>query len=33
MDAEMLNIPEPLPSSRIFDFALQREVNKELGVK
>jgi ABC-type nitrate/sulfonate/bicarbonate transport system substrate-binding protein len=33
MDAEMLKIPEPLPISRIFDFALQREVNKELGVK
>jgi hypothetical protein len=32
-DAEMLKIAEPLPSSRIFDFALQREANKELGVK
>jgi NitT/TauT family transport system substrate-binding protein len=32
-DAEMLKIPEPLPSSKIFDFGLQREVNKELGVK
>ena len=33
LDAELLKIPEPLPASRIFDFALQREVNKELGVK
>jgi ABC-type nitrate/sulfonate/bicarbonate transport system substrate-binding protein len=32
-DAEMLKIPEPLPSSKIFDFGLQRETNKELGVK
>jgi NitT/TauT family transport system substrate-binding protein len=32
-DAEMLKIPEPLPSSKIFDFAVQREINKELGVK
>jgi ABC-type nitrate/sulfonate/bicarbonate transport system substrate-binding protein len=33
LDAEILKIPEPLPLSKIFDFALQREVNKELGVK
>lgn len=32
-DAEMLKISAPLPSSKIFDFTLQREVNKELGVK
>jgi ABC-type nitrate/sulfonate/bicarbonate transport system substrate-binding protein len=32
-DAEMLKIAEPLPSSKIFDFSLQREINKELGVK
>lgn len=32
-DSEMLKIPEPLPGSRIFDFGLQREVNRELGVK
>lgn len=32
-DAEMLKISEALPNFRIFDFALQREVNKELGVK
>jgi ABC-type nitrate/sulfonate/bicarbonate transport system substrate-binding protein len=32
-DAEMLKIAQPLSGSKIFDFALQREVNKELGVK
>jgi ABC-type nitrate/sulfonate/bicarbonate transport system substrate-binding protein len=32
LDAEMLKIAEPLPAWRIFDFALQREVNKELGI-
>jgi hypothetical protein len=33
LDAEMLKIAEPLPGSKIFDFALQREVNKELDIK
>jgi NitT/TauT family transport system substrate-binding protein len=32
-DAEFLKLKEPVKSSAIFDFALQREVNSELGVK
>jgi NitT/TauT family transport system substrate-binding protein len=30
-DAQILGLPAPLPASRIFDFSLQREVNRELG--
>lgn len=33
MDAELLKLPGPVPSSKVFDFSLQREVNQELGVK
>ena len=33
MDAQILGLPAPVPASKIFDFSLQREVNKELGVK
>jgi ABC-type nitrate/sulfonate/bicarbonate transport system substrate-binding protein len=32
-DAQILGLPTPLPASRVFDFSLQREVNKELGAK
>jgi NitT/TauT family transport system substrate-binding protein len=32
-DAEFLKLKEPVKSSAVFDFALQREVNAELGVK
>jgi NitT/TauT family transport system substrate-binding protein len=33
MDAELLKLPEPFPSAKIFDFALQREVNQQLAVR
>ena len=33
LDAQILKLPEPVAASKIFDFALQREVNKELGIK
>jgi NitT/TauT family transport system substrate-binding protein len=33
MDAEFLGLPKATPAARIFDFSLQREVNRELGVK
>jgi NitT/TauT family transport system substrate-binding protein len=32
-DAQILGLPAPLPAARVFDFSLQREVNKELGAK
>jgi NitT/TauT family transport system substrate-binding protein len=32
-DAQILKLPEPVNPSRIFDFSLQREVNRELGIK
>jgi NitT/TauT family transport system substrate-binding protein len=32
-DAQILGLAAPLPAARVFDFSLQREVNKELGAK
>jgi NitT/TauT family transport system substrate-binding protein len=32
-DAQFLRLKEPVKSSAVFDFSLQREVNKELGIK
>src|SRR3990172_9493645 len=32
-DAQFLKLKEPVKSSAVFDFSLQREVNNELGVK
>jgi hypothetical protein len=32
-DAQFLKLKEPVRSSAVFDFTLQREVNNELGVK
>jgi NitT/TauT family transport system substrate-binding protein len=32
-DAQILGLPSPVPAARVFDFSLQREVNRELGVK
>jgi ABC-type nitrate/sulfonate/bicarbonate transport system substrate-binding protein len=32
-DAEVLKLKEPVPAAKIFDFSLQREVNRELGLK
>jgi hypothetical protein len=31
-DAKVLNLPQPLPVSKVFDFSMQREINKELGI-
>lgn len=33
MDAEIMGLPKPVPAARVFDFSVQREVNRELGVK
>ena len=33
LDAQILKLPEPIAPSKVFDFALQREVNKELGIR
>ena len=32
-DAERLKVKEPVPFSQAFDFSIQREVNRELGIK
>jgi NitT/TauT family transport system substrate-binding protein len=32
-DAQILGLPAPLPVAKIFDFSLQREINRELGGK
>jgi hypothetical protein len=33
LDAQILKLPQPVPASSVFDFTIQREVNKELGLK
>jgi ABC-type nitrate/sulfonate/bicarbonate transport system substrate-binding protein len=33
LDAQILGMAQPVPASTVFDFALQREVNQELGIK
>lgn len=33
MDAQILKLPEPVAPSKVFDFSLQREVNREIGIK
>jgi len=33
VDAQILKLPEPVNPSKIFDFSLQREVNRELAIK
>lgn len=33
LDAQILKLPEPVPAAKIFDFSLQRLVNRELGDK
>jgi NitT/TauT family transport system substrate-binding protein len=33
MDAQLMGLPAPVPAEKIFDFSLQRDVNKELGIK
>lgn len=32
-DAQILGLPAPVPVAKVFDFSLQREVNRELGAK
>jgi hypothetical protein len=32
-DAQVLKLPSPVPPARIFDFSLQREVLRDLGIK
>jgi ABC-type nitrate/sulfonate/bicarbonate transport system substrate-binding protein len=32
-DAHILKLPKPVPANEIFDFTLQREVHRELGIK
>ena len=32
-DAKILGLPAPVPVAKVFDFSLQREINRELGVK
>ena len=32
-EAEAMELPRPVPADRIFDFSLQREVNRELGIR
>jgi ABC-type nitrate/sulfonate/bicarbonate transport system substrate-binding protein len=33
LDAQIIGLPQPVPAASVFDFTLQREINKELGVK
>jgi ABC-type nitrate/sulfonate/bicarbonate transport system substrate-binding protein len=33
LDAQILGLPAPMAPEKIFDFSLQREVNRELGMK
>jgi ABC-type nitrate/sulfonate/bicarbonate transport system substrate-binding protein len=33
LDSQILKLPQPVAPSSVFDFTLQREVNKELGIK
>ena len=32
-DAQILGLPAAVPMAKVFDFTLQREVNRELGAK
>jgi hypothetical protein len=31
-DAKILGLSVPAPASKVFDFSLQKEINKELGI-
>jgi NitT/TauT family transport system substrate-binding protein len=33
LDAQLIGLPAPVAPEKIFDFSLQREVNRELGIK
>jgi hypothetical protein len=32
-DAQILGLAAPVPVAKVFDFTLQREINRELGAK
>ena len=32
-DAQILGLPAPVPVGKVFDFTMQREVNRELGAR
>ncbi|MGH7931076.1 MAG: hypothetical protein ACREQV_25165, partial [Candidatus Binatia bacterium] len=31
-DAKTLNLSQPIPASKVFDFSVQKEINKGLGI-
>jgi hypothetical protein len=33
LDSQILKLPQPVAPSSVFDFTIQREVNKELGIR
>jgi hypothetical protein len=33
LDAQILKLPQPVAPSSVFDFTLQHEVDKELGIR
>jgi ABC-type nitrate/sulfonate/bicarbonate transport system substrate-binding protein len=33
LDAQILKLPQPVSPSSVFDFTVQREINKELGIR
>jgi ABC-type nitrate/sulfonate/bicarbonate transport system substrate-binding protein len=33
LDAQIIGLAQPVPVAQVFDFTLQREINKELGIK
>jgi hypothetical protein len=33
LDAQILKLAQPVPPGSVFDFMIQREVNKELGIR
>lgn len=33
LDAQILKLPEPMAPAKVFDFTIQREVNRELGIR
>jgi ABC-type nitrate/sulfonate/bicarbonate transport system substrate-binding protein len=33
LDAQILKLAQPVPPGSVFDFTIQREVNKELGIR
>ena len=32
-DAQILSLPTPVPVTKVFDFTMQRDVNRQLGAK